>query len=272
MGPSAHRGRSLSEPRLHFSYGMTKSGSTLAFELARTGLELAGLAQPKLSDKAVRKAGKINFTLHIDAAQADQIRAEVGSIGHKILFKTHTRPDPAVIDMLISGEAAAHAIFRDPRDMALSMLDHGAKARHRQAQPFAEFVRLEDTIENIAHQSNSLLAWLSLPNVRPFSYDQIAFGGPEICAQLLMETGAKADAQMVRDTVMNNRFTQFNRGETGRWRREMDPLWARRFEELFPGLIDLVQRADTLPRDGRPLLDPNIPLANWERIDQGDFS
>ncbi len=66
---------------------MTKCGSTLAFELARTGLELAGYPQPHLGLDGLKGDAKINFAAHLTETETAAIWDKVQSIGHPIVIK-----------------------------------------------------------------------------------------------------------------------------------------------------------------------------------------
>lgn len=255
------------KPLIYFSYGMTKSGSTLAYELARSALVLAGLEQPRLSLAAVTNRKKINFIAHVDDPQANAIRNEVASIGHTIAIKTHTRPDPQIVEMLEKGEAFGHAIYRDPRDMALSMLDHGERARAAGKPAFAEYVAVEDTIENIAHQTNTLRAWLSLPGVIPLYYDDFAFDIDATTARIMAELGINADIDATIRMATVERFTQLNKGVAARHNDEMAPAISATFKEIFAPLYDtLITHRAALPRDGRPALAADAPLCRWDLV------
>ena len=162
-------------PKIIFSYGMTKCGSTLAFELARTGLEMAGFEQRKLHAQGIRQSSQINFAGHLNPANIRQIWDEICAIGHPIVIKTHTRPDPAVIACFQQNQAIAQATYRDPRDMALSMLDHGAKNRALGRLAFSEITNLQTAHENITAQVDSLTQWLVRPNCLPLYFDDLAF-------------------------------------------------------------------------------------------------
>jgi len=253
-------------PLIYFSYGMTKSGSTLSFELARAALVLSGQPQPMLSEAAVLKRRRINFCDHIDGTRADAIRAEVSGLGHMVAIKTHTRPDPEVIKMLNSGEALAHATFRDPRDIALSMVDHGVKSRRQGKAEFTEFNAPEDTIDELRHQSNSLLAWLSLPNVKPLYYDDLAFDMGATAARIADDLGVRVDADKVVSLALHERGTQKNVGRKARHLSEMSPIMNDRFRTIFSPMFDrLISNHDTLPVDGSPVLNPDIPLCDWSQ-------
>ncbi len=254
------------KPLIYFSYGMTKSGSTLSFELARSALELSGQPQPRLSTNAVEDRKKLNFCAHIDAPRADAIRAETAALGHTVAIKTHTRPDPEVVKMLENNEAFAHATYRDPRDIALSMLDHGARSRAKKALSFAEYEVLGDTIEDIKHQTNSLLAWLSLPNVKPLYYEDVAFNMAPTAAKIAQDLGLSVDVSDTIKTATENRFTQRNKAVSTRHTSEMTPHDSARFEDIFAPMYDrLISDRDAFPTDGSPILDHTIPLCDWSQ-------
>ena len=170
-----------------------------------------------------------------------------------------------VVKLLQQGHATAHAIYRDPRDIALSMLDHGARARAKGKPAFAEYRTIDDTIEPIRHQTNSLLAWLSLPGVRPLFYDDLAFETARTLGVITRELGIPAHEDTIRE-VMTNRFTQFNVGARNRYLQEMDGAQSARFRRIFAPLYErLIDVRETLARDGTPLLDPAKPLAYWDQ-------
>lgn len=255
------------KPLIYFSYGMTKSGSTLAYELARSALVLSGLEQPRLSLAAVTDRKKINFVAHVDEPQAAAIRNEIATVGHTVAIKTHTRPDPPIVEMLQAGEAFAHAIYRDPRDMALSMLDHGERARLAGKPAFSEYRRVEDVIENIAHQTNTLRAWLSLPGVIPLFYDDFAFDIDRTTAKIMTEIGVSAPVDDVIRMATVDRFTQLNKGVANRHLEEMDPADSSHFRAVFePFYHHLIDNRACLARDGTPVLDADNPLCHWNMI------
>lgn len=252
-------------PLIYFSYGMTKSGSTLAYELARAGLVLSGRDQPMLPNDAVLDRKRINFCDHIDADRAAALRRETSKIGHMIAIKTHTRPDPDVVEMLNAGEATAHAVYRDPREMALSMIDHGVKSRAAGRTEFSEYFTPIDTVNELRHQSNSLLAWLSLPNVRPIYYDDLAFNMAPTTRRILGEIGSDVDAQDVIEMAVEQRGTQKNRGKRSRHETEMDADISMLFEEVFaPFYQRLIDNRENLKTNGEPTLCADEALCDWD--------
>ena len=78
-----------SRPLIYISYGMWKSGSTLAFELTRAILEQNGHRQIPLSLSGVSVDVRINFVPELHAHQLEAIDQEARTLGSPIVFKTH---------------------------------------------------------------------------------------------------------------------------------------------------------------------------------------
>jgi len=241
-------------PRVFFSYGMTKTGSTLAFELVRCSLELCGLAQPKLSPKAVIESEKVNFVSHVLPEQAEAILSEIDAVGHMIAIKTHTLPDEPVQRMFHDGIAMGHVIYRDPRDVALSMMDHGVRARKRGKPAFSEIETLDDALNGIRNQCDTMLKWLQLPGIRPISFDEIAFDSKRATRAIMAELGLKGPARRIVDLAKNGRFTQFNKGKQARYKKEMSAEDAVRIETEFAPLFDHLINGNTTDFSAVPSL------------------
>lgn len=261
LPPFVHKQRHPLGPMIIFSYGMTKCGSTLAFELARTALEINGFPQPHLSDQAVGPSRKINFIQHIDDHRAKRLLSEIRGIGHPIVIKTHTRPDIPVIDMINRGQAQAQATYRDPREMALSMLDHGARARALGKPAFAEFETLDQVLGNIHSQIDSLTQWLYRSNTLPVYFEDVAFDTLSTTRRIMAHLHLDGSAEPVVKHVLNRRFTQFNQGRRRRFRDEMSLPDQHRFKtELRRFYRHLIHNRDQLPTNGSPPLPHDLIL------------
>ena len=243
------------KPLIYFSYGMTKCGTTLAYHMVSEALAQAGAEQHRLPAHLIGSNKKLNFGSHFSEDQADELWQAVKSIGHPMVVKTHTRPDPAVVKLMQDGRAIAHACYRDPRDMALSMLDHGQRARAAGNPAFSEIVTLEDAKNGIRNQCDSLTAWLRLPNVLPLNFEDIAFDMPATVQRLLDQLKISGDPAKIAAKVLDGRFTQFNKGRPKRHKTEMSTQDNREFAcEFAPFLSRLLDEQHMLPTYG------NIPL------------
>ena len=225
-------------PLLYFSYGMTKTGSTLAFQLVRTALDLCGFPQDRVPLDVVNPILRRNFVNHITPRQLDALKDEAKKRGYPIALKTHMRPDDCVVEAIQSGEAIAHACYRDPRDMALSMLDHGAHSRKTGGEEFAELTTLEQAFTNIRSQHDSLTAWLRLPGVMPLYFEDIAFNTVETARRILAHLKLKLDPDVLADVVKTQRFTQKNKAVPRRYPEEMETSLSASIAKEFAPLID----------------------------------
>ncbi len=243
--------RKAADPFGFFSYGMTKCGSTLAFQLARVALIQAGFEQPLIPFPNRVASRKINFTGMFDAAHVAVLREFVDTLGHPVVIKTHNRPDLPLVRLVETGEARAHAVFRDPRDMALSLLDSGAANRAAGRPAFTEFETLTDTIAGIQNQMDSLSAWLQLPGVRPLPYNRLAFETEAATAEILEHLGIDGEPKRIVRRVLRREFTQKNKGLRDRHKTEMSAadsaLFADTFAPFFAHLADPARPAQHLP-------------------------
>lgn len=249
------------KPLIYFSYGMTKCGTTLAFHLVAEALTQAGFEQHRLPANLIGSNKKLNFGAHFSDDQADELLRAVQSIGHPIVIKTHTRPDPAIVRMIQNGQAIAHACYRDPRDMALSMMDHGKRARTNGNPAFAEIETLEDAKIGIRNQCDSLTAWLRLPNVLPLHYEDIAFDMHTTSQRILNRLSIEGIPKQIVNAVLDGRFTQLNKGTSRRHITEMQSADAVEFEvEFTPRLTHLIDNHQNLPSYNGVILPPPLEL------------
>jgi len=249
-------------PLIYVSYGIVKSGSTLAFELTKALHELNGHSQPRLSREAVPTDDSINFVRKMDARQLEAIEREAAALGHPIVLKTHQPPTAAVKAWLAAGRIRGHCVYRDPREVCLSMLVHGARARRDGHAPFSNIATFEDTLRPLRRQLDNFEEWVNCPGVIPLYYDDVAFDTHEVIRRVSEQTGLTADPAAVELRAKAS-FTQFNKGVRGRFREMPDQQSARlraEFGEFFAKYID--------PREPPPLDESSPPLrpALWHRV------
>lgn len=232
--------RKPAEPFAFVSYGMTRCGSTLAFQLARVALCQAGYDQPLVPfpNRAPRR--KINFVGGVNDNHARILRDFVAELGHPVAIKTHNRPDLALVRMIEDGSARAHAVFRDPRDMALSLLDSGRKARAQGKPAFAEMATLEDAKRGIDNQLDSLSAWLQLPGVARMPYPRLAEETEAAAEDVLEQLGIDGTPKRIVAQVLNREFTQRNRAVPARHEAEMAEADNDDFQRRYAPFFELV--------------------------------
>ena len=233
------------KPLIYFSYGMTKSASTLAYRLLWLTLEDAGFPQPKLPASIVDEMHSVNFIGHLSDAQLSELWEIAEARNYPVVVKTHSSPDPGMIDMLNDGRAIGSATYRDPRDIALSMLDHGEKARRKGHWAFKEYVEIDDTLPSIRGQLTCLEKWLRLPNILPLRYEDVAFDKPTTIKTYMSQLGVSRRIAPIVKQTSKNKYIQFNKGIHNRYLTEMSNDDSQRIAVEFAPLIDIITNPPT---------------------------
>jgi hypothetical protein len=223
---------------LYVSFGMRKAGSTFAFEMTKEILEQNGMPQKRLPGDIIDQKHKINYVAHFSDEVLEQLITEVEAIGYPIVIKTHQRPSRGIANMIRSGKVIGQASYRDPRDIALSLVDAGRHARERGRQAFSEFYNLHDTVRTIGRQIEWLEEWLELPGIMPIYYEDMAFDTEPTTRRVAAQFDLPVDAAQAKATVTSSRFTQFNKGVSQRHLEEMSEEDRVRLNDLFGDFID----------------------------------
>jgi hypothetical protein len=235
------------KPLIYVSYGMWKSGSTLAFELTRAILEQNGYLQKPLSRSAVSIDGQINFVPELHAPQLEAVELEARALGYPVALKTHASPTADAKAWAAEGRIVGHCVYRDLREIALSLMDHGARSRAEGEASFAYVYDLDHAILCLYDQVPRFLDWVRLPGFMSLFYDEVAFDTRSVvdrlCKQLLLE----ADPAEVERIAKTERFTQFNKGVPERY-RAMDTENSERilgeFKRFHEDYIELSRRRE----------------------------
>jgi len=226
------------------SYGIMKSGSTLAFEMARAVLEQAGHRQDLLPDDLVRPGADINLVM---GWSDDGIQRLIDASADRVVaLKTHGSlwgvDLEKVREHIAAGDVRVHVVYRDPREMLISMLDHGVRARAGADVAFRDTWTLDDAIRRLGVQVYWFTHWASLPCLK-LRYQDFAFDpafGPTSIAE---DVGVDVDPARVWDAV-NQRFTQKNEARPDRYKTDLWPEELERIERAFPLFLELVQGND----------------------------
>lgn len=217
---------------------MPKSGSPLAFELARTILCESGIPQPKLPYGIVDSKHEINFIKNLNRTILEAADGATSSWEPPLIIKTHSKLQPFVRKGLRRGRIIGHAVFRDPRDIALSMMDAAKEGRAWGDGPNGTFRSIRETIPVIRKHLEHFQDWAECAGILPLRYELVAFNMVETCVQLAKQLGTAPDIQKIIHTVTKQRFTQLNQGVPSRWKRELSSDDARAFGEEFAPFLD----------------------------------
>jgi hypothetical protein len=227
------------------SYGIMKSGSTLAFKMTRAVLEQAGHLQDLLADAAVSHGGALNLVMGWSDETIDRLIEKTA--GRVLALRTHGALWGVDLGRLrghiASGDVRIHVVYRDPREIVISMLDHGVRSRGGDNDTsFRDTWTLDHAIRRLGVQVYWFTHWASLPclelRYQDFAFDP-TFGPVSIADDLELDV----DPARVWETV-NGQFTQKNEARPDRYKTDLWPEELERIERAFPLFLELVRGND----------------------------
>jgi hypothetical protein len=223
-----------------FSYGMPKSGSTLAFQIARAAAMFSGHSQRLLAPPLRTPGHRVNFQQRLDAGLLRRVADYAGD--RVLVIKTHDAPGPdwlaAYRDLARQGRAAVIVNHRDPRDVCLSLCDAGRLARERGQSAFAEFVTLEDAAARVKNYIEDLDHWRGLPQLLELRYEVCAFSMNDAIAAIQAHLGLWGPAWLVRLYAGRVAFTHRNRAVPERHVAELTEPVRRSLDQAFAPYLD----------------------------------
>lgn len=235
---------------------MTKSASTLLYQLTEELLRVAGRNPVRLRSPFRPFASVENYFDVIDPPLLQAIAAR--HFGRDVVLKTHQAPHPQIAARVRAGEILVSASIRDPREIALSMIDHGDRSRRWGYSEFSECCTPEDVLPSLDNQIETFHAWAALPSVKVFRYNDICFETRAVAASVAEQLGVVVDLDKVLKAFANvSSIGQFNKGVALRYRempQDQQEVFLLRYAQFYrdyafetPVAAKLAQRAATTP-------------------------
>ena len=225
-------------------YGIAKSGSTLAFELVRGVLASAGHDQRKLKGAPGLKPGARGN--HLETVSKDDIGALIETIGPDriVAVKTHKTFDDAMFgwveDLQRQRKLQAIVSYRDPRDMCLSLIDHGKDSRAAGRRGFARIHDLDDAARIVKTAIAKFAKWGSLEGTLRLYFETVAFAPDDAIDAIERTLGVACDHEEAKRHAFEDAFTQRNKARRNRYLDEMDEDQKARMLETFRPFIERV--------------------------------
>lgn len=249
------KGRNSGMTRIYICYGITKSASTFAWQLIKRVAISGGLPIATLTAKSKGANSPEDYIDPVSGEKLRLIKEDVGDL--KVVIKTHGGVTPVVARAVAEGTAQVFVSYRDLRDVALSLLDHGARSRRKGTKDFAEFYEVADTLKDIKAQIQRLEGWVRFCSPLLLPYDEICFDTRSTISRIAERLGVSVDVELIFDEFNLNRnlIGQFNKGERRRFEHEMDAQtsalfieeFAAYYKTYFPEEIQLMNGIQALP-------------------------
>jgi len=220
-------------------YGIPKSGSTLAFELVKGVLESVGHRQERLPDGPVNRHRRMNFLEPVDESRVKTLIAAIGQ--RSIAVKTHSGMSDALFPFLENLQAARQvqiiASYRDPRDICLSLVDAGVKARAKGRKEFSETVDIASAVPRVVAQIAKFRKWASVRGALRLDYDTVAFATDTAIDQIEKSLGIVSDRARAKEHAFTDAFTQRNKAKRKRFEEELTEAQKKELTAKFAPFI-----------------------------------
>lgn len=230
---------------IYIAYGAPKSGSSLTFELTRAMFDVLGYRPIVMSAEARGdRSGKAHYTNTIREFTPDVVAAVEGAehADTILLLRSHHGASPAIASLIERGLAKHMVGIRDPRDIALSMLDVVVRLAEQKGRshPTIRAGDLSSTLKTIEANIARITSWADIPGGLILNYEQTAFDHTvtldAICRQLGLD--APRDSYGVIFERATKRMSgKVNVAKPHRHRRQMSAAdqadFLRRFKPFY---------------------------------------
>lgn len=214
-------------------YGVPKSASTFATELARAMVQAIGNDQIAMRETYINSQDKTGFVADLDSLGPIDEQLPASAM---LVMKTHSPRNATVERLERAGRLRSIVTYRDPRDAALSAFEAAEKARAESNtyQRFVELHSLDDAIESTLHHIDEVARdWLHNTRSLKLGYPYLT-GSPDAALDIARALGIDPEAAMasVKHLVSGKqRVYNFNVGASGRYREHFTPAQLHAVEQ-----------------------------------------
>lgn len=224
-------------------YGMAKSGSTLTYEMVRGVLAGAGYDQTRVKSPALRRKRKGNYFAELERESLTELIDTIGH-DHMLAVKTHMVFSDDMFSWLeeLQQQRKVQVVtsYRDPRDICLSLVDHGERSRDAGKDSFAHIDDIERAAELVEKAIPKFRKWSSLRGAVRLYFETVAFAPDEAISTFERVLGVSCDHEEVKRHAFEDAFTQKNKAQKSRFEQELDASEQSRLNEQFSDFIERV--------------------------------
>jgi len=223
------------------SVGLQKSGSALLFNITNDLLIHNGFDNARdIRDKYDLHSFMLYYNCNIGVLNSEKLAILKGITDKKHTFavKTHSSITDTAKELIEAGIVKATCIYRDPRDVVLSAMNHGERIRNDNlTHSFANCTDLETTVNLVKNWlDNSILNWLELNKemLLQIKYENLITNPLIVLQKLasflcldvenhyLMNIYNRYKPQQLDCNLKD--YLHFNKGIVGRYKETLSPL------------------------------------------------
>ncbi len=188
----------------------------------------------------------VNYVQPLDRRRMNRL---IETIGERwIAVKTHAGfADPLfpyLEKLEKKGQLRVIASYRDPREICLSLIDAGVASRAVGKKEFSEVRDIDSAIPRVAEQIVKFRKWAALRNTLRLDYDTVAFDTDVAIDRIEHSLGIVGNRDRAKEHAFDNAFTQKNRAERHRARKELTPEQDAKLRTAFAAFLENVHEND----------------------------
>ena len=225
---------------IYFSYGIMKTASSFVHQLQQEIIRSSTYDLVELPENIMDHPRNPHYLEKITDEKIQQILEWLPE-DSAVVIKTHSAPSPLLLKLLSEGRVFASATYRDPRDIALSFIDHGVRAKKLGLPEFTEFLKPLDTVDSIKYQIEQRFSlWKDNKNCLLLKYDLIK-NNPKLVIEKIME---QVSISNFDSNIISKKFedktnvTLYNVGKSNRFLEGMTKDEIDAFNETFKDFIE----------------------------------
>lgn len=210
------------------SAGFMKSASTLIHDYQVDMIELASKrsGQKQLekfsSGRGAAYRGKLDLKTFL-------ILIVINFLYGDVALKTHSGPTFFVRVLVALGLAKVTYSYRDPRDVALSMRDHGIRTRKKgeifkDHRGFSDVHEIADALPKVKEEIENWYGWRDFGNVLLIRYEEFMTQKAKCLQEIAQHLNydlSQGDLQTLLDKYTDLKSRNFNKGTVERYKEEL---------------------------------------------------
>ena len=220
--------------KIFICYGIPKSASSFTWQLVKRTATIGGLDVATLT---VYSKGKPTPEDAIDPVSGKNLALVQEEIADRCaVIKTHGAQTKEAAELVKQGQSKIFVSYRDLRDVALSLIDHGQRSRSRGATDFSQFLEPRDSLVTLTDAVRRMQSWVDTCDPLLISYEDVSFDTENTVKRIAQ----KLEVQVSVDEVLRffehkkDVIIHFNKGVRDRHQTEMDPETSALFLNTFP--------------------------------------
>jgi hypothetical protein len=235
-------------------HGMVKSASSFVTQIS---LNLINASSAVLGGNIVdlRKYYQPSNGLFLDdSADLDRIVSEAIADSEFndndfMLIKLHRSCTSYISELIENGSVIAVSTYRDPRDIALSLVDAARIDEEKKKDRFTAYKKINDTIGAVDYQISCFKTWANVKNVELISFEDVADKPYEVCSRIAARLKISFEESVVSNLLSNKEnIWEYNKGKKNRWKDEFSDQenfeWKNRVKDFYNYIDSVTLKSD----------------------------